>query len=77
LSQARSSKSFFQTLYFRVLVGIIAGVIVGRFFPNFGASLKPLGDGFLKLIRMLVAPVFFFTVVTGIPTSSATELPRL
>jgi aerobic C4-dicarboxylate transport protein len=66
LSEARSSKRFFQTLYFRVLVGIIAGVAVGRFFPNFGASLKPLGDGFLKLIRMLVAPVVFFTVVTGI-----------
>jgi aerobic C4-dicarboxylate transport protein len=47
-------------------VGIIAGVAVGRFFPNFGTSLKPLGDGFLKLIRMLVAPVVFFTVVTGI-----------
>jgi aerobic C4-dicarboxylate transport protein len=66
LSEARSSKSFLQTLYFRVLVGIVAGVIVGYFFPNFGASLKPLGDGFLKLIRMLVAPVVFFTVVTGI-----------
>jgi aerobic C4-dicarboxylate transport protein len=69
LSEARSSKSpksFLKTLYFRVLVGIIAGVVVGCFFPKFGGSLKPLGDGFLKLIRMLVAPVVFFTVVTGI-----------
>ena len=66
MSEPRSSKSFLQTLYFRVLVGIVAGVIIGRFFPSFGASLKPLGDGFLKLIRMLVAPVVFFTVVTGI-----------
>jgi aerobic C4-dicarboxylate transport protein len=49
-----------------VLVGIVAGVVVGRFFPSFGASLKPLGDGFLKLIRMLVAPVVFLTVVSGI-----------
>jgi aerobic C4-dicarboxylate transport protein len=66
LTQARSSKSFLQTLYFRVLIGIIAGVIVGRSFPNLGASLKPLGDGFLKLIRMVVTPVVFFTVVIGI-----------
>jgi aerobic C4-dicarboxylate transport protein len=66
LSEPRSAKSFLQTLYFRVLVGIVAGVVVGRFFPNFGASLKPLGDGFLKLIRMLVAPVVFLTVVSGI-----------
>ena len=66
LSEPRSSKRFFQTLYFRVLVGIVAGAVVGILFPNFGASLKPLGDGFLKLIRMLVAPVVFFTVVTGI-----------
>ena len=66
MSEPRRSKSFLQTLYFRVLVGIVAGVIIGRFFPSFGASLKPLGDGFLKLIRMLVAPVVFFTVVTGI-----------
>jgi aerobic C4-dicarboxylate transport protein len=49
-----------------VLVGIIAGVVVACLFPKFGASLKPLSDGFLKLIRMLVAPVVFFTVVTGI-----------
>lgn len=66
MSDPRSSKSFVRTLYFRVLVGIVAGVAVGYLFPNFGASLKPLGDGFLKLIRMLVAPIVFFTVVTGI-----------
>jgi aerobic C4-dicarboxylate transport protein len=66
LSEPRSAKNFFQTLYFRVLLGILAGVVVGRFFPSFGASLKPLGDGFLKLIRMLVAPVVFLTVVSGI-----------
>lgn len=66
MSEAPISKRFFQTLYFRVLVGIIAGVVIGRFFPHFGTALKPLGDGFLKLIRMLVAPIVFFTVVTGI-----------
>ena len=66
MSDVRRPKSFLQTLYFRVLVGIVAGVIVGRYFPGFGVALKPLGDGFLKLIRMLVAPVVFFTVVTGV-----------
>lgn len=66
MSADRRRNSFIRTLYFRVLVGIVAGVVVGIFFPHFGTSLKPLGDGFLKLIRMLVAPVIFFTVVTGI-----------
>ncbi len=66
MSQPSNSKGFVRTLYFRVLVGIVTGVAVGFLFPHFGASLKPLGDGFLKLIRMLVAPIVFFTVVTGI-----------
>ena len=66
MGDAGSPNGFFRTLYFRVMVGIVAGLFVGYLFPNFGASLKPLGDGFLKLIRMLVAPVIFFTVVTGI-----------
>jgi aerobic C4-dicarboxylate transport protein len=59
-------KPFVHTLYFRVIVGILAGVVVGFFFPHFGASLKPLADGFIKLIRMLIAPIIFFTVVAGI-----------
>ena len=59
-------KPFVRTLYFRVIVGIVAGVLTGVFFPHFGASLKPLADGFIKLIRMLIAPIIFFTVVAGI-----------
>ena len=61
-----AKKPFFYTLYFRVIVGIFAGVATGFFFPHFGASLKPLADGFIKLIRMLIAPIIFFTVVAGI-----------
>lgn len=61
-----AKKPFVHTLYFRVIVGILAGVAVGFFFPKFGASLKPLADGFIKLIRMLIAPIIFFTVVAGI-----------
>ena len=59
-------KPFVRTLYFRVIVGILLGVLTGVFFPHFGASLKPLADGFIKLIRMLIAPIIFFTVVAGI-----------
>lgn len=55
-----------RTLYFRVLLGIVAGVVVGIFFPHFGDRMKPLADGFIKLIRMLIAPIIFFTVVTGV-----------
>jgi aerobic C4-dicarboxylate transport protein len=66
LSEGGGKKSFLGTLYFRVLVGIVAGAAAGYFFPAFGAAMKPFGDGFLKLIRMLVAPIVFFTVVAGI-----------
>ena len=59
-------RPFIHTLYFRVIIGIVAGVATGFFFPHFGASLKPLADGFIKLIRMLIAPIIFFTVVAGI-----------
>jgi aerobic C4-dicarboxylate transport protein len=53
-------------MYFRVLVGIAAGVALGSFYPSVGERMKPLGDGFIKLIRMMIAPVIFLTVVTGI-----------
>jgi aerobic C4-dicarboxylate transport protein len=57
---------FWRTLYFQVLVGIALGVLVGWLWPGFGASLKPLGDGFIKLVKMIITPVIFLTVVTGI-----------
>lgn len=53
-------------LYFQVLVGIIAGIILGYFNPKLGIELKPLGDIFIKLIRMLLAPIIFASVVVGI-----------
>jgi len=61
-----SKQSFYKTLYFRVLVGIVAGVLAGFFFPNFAQSMKPFGDGFIKLIRMMIAPIIFLSVVVGI-----------
>lgn len=57
---------FYYSLYFQVIVAIIIGIILGNFFPDFGASLKPLGEAFIKLVKMIIAPVIFLTVVTGI-----------
>ncbi len=59
-------KPLFERLYFQVLVGITLGVIVGFFEPHWGESLKPLGDGFIKLIKMMIAPIIFVTLVHGI-----------
>jgi aerobic C4-dicarboxylate transport protein len=56
----------FRVLYVQVLLGVILGVLVGALWPQFGASLKPLGDAFIKLIKMAVAPVIFCTVAAGI-----------
>jgi aerobic C4-dicarboxylate transport protein len=53
-------------LYFQVLLGFLLGIAVGYGWPGFGESLKPLGDGFIKLIKMLLAPIIFGTVVVGI-----------
>ena len=49
-----------------VLLAILAGGVVGHFWPEFGESLKPLGDGFIKLVKMIIAPVIFLTIATGI-----------
>ncbi|MBS0552916.1 MAG: cation:dicarboxylase symporter family transporter, partial [Proteobacteria bacterium] len=59
-------KSLFRSLYFQVIVAIILGVLLGHFYPETGAAMKPLGDGFIKLIKMIIAPILFCTVVVGI-----------
>ena len=59
-------KRLLSSLYFQVIVAIALGVLVGGCYPAFGAKMQPLGDGFIKLIKMLIAPVIFCTVVTGI-----------
>jgi len=59
-------KKFYQSLYFRVVTAILIGVLLGHFYPETGAAMKPLGDGFVKLIKMVIAPIIFCTVVTGI-----------
>jgi aerobic C4-dicarboxylate transport protein len=55
-----------NTLYAQVLIGITIGVLLGLFAPDTGAAMRPLGDGFIKLVKMLIAPVIFTTVVVGI-----------
>jgi len=57
---------FYRSLYGQVLIATLFGVALGHFFPAAGASMKPLGDAFIKLVRMIVAPVVFCTVVVGI-----------
>ena len=59
-------QKFYKNLYFQVLVGIALGVLFGIIDPGRAAAMKPLGDGFIKLVRMLIAPIVFTTVVVGI-----------
>ena len=59
-------RPLYTSLFFQLLVGIVGGILVGWLFPSFGAQLQPLADGFIKLIKMLIAPIIFCTVVLGI-----------
>jgi aerobic C4-dicarboxylate transport protein len=61
-----AGKPFYRSLYFQVLVGLAVGVLLGQFWPGAGREMKPLGDGFINLIKMIIAPVIFCTVVVGI-----------
>jgi len=57
---------YLKVLYVQVIIAIVIGIIAGHFYPSFGVQLKPLGDGFIKLIKMMIAPIIFCTIVTGI-----------
>ncbi len=59
-------RNIHKGLYFQVIVAIILGVILGIYQPAFAESMKPLGDGFIKLVKMMIAPIIFATIVTGI-----------
>jgi aerobic C4-dicarboxylate transport protein len=61
-----AQKKFYQSLYLQVLTAIVIGVLLGFFYPQTGEAMKPLGDGFIKLIKMIIAPIIFCTVVVGI-----------
>ncbi|MDD0801747.1 dicarboxylate/amino acid:cation symporter [Acinetobacter johnsonii] len=62
----KKKQKFHQILYVQVIFAIILGILLGHFYPEFGESLKPLGDAFIKIVKMIIAPVIFLTVVTGI-----------
>src|SRR5215510_11936969 len=59
-------RPFFKGLYFQVLIAIVLGVLLGHFYPELGEQMKPLGDAFIKTIKMIIAPIIFCTVVHGI-----------
>ncbi|VVO26209.1 Aerobic C4-dicarboxylate transport protein [Pseudomonas fluorescens] len=61
-----SKSRWYSQLYVQVLIGIVIGAAIGHFEPQFGAKLQPFADGFIKLIKMLLAPIIFGTVVVGI-----------
>jgi aerobic C4-dicarboxylate transport protein len=61
-----AKKPLYQSLYFQVITAIIIGVLLGHFVPATGEAMKPFGDGFIKLIKMIIAPIIFCTVVVGI-----------
>ncbi|MDY6011021.1 MAG: dicarboxylate/amino acid:cation symporter [Duodenibacillus sp.] len=63
---AKNRTPIYKVLYFQVICAIISGVLLGYFCPDIGTQMKPFGDGFIKLIKMIIAPVIFCTVVTGI-----------
>ncbi len=61
-----AARPWYAQLYLQVLVAIVAGVLLGHFAPATGEALKPVGDAFIKLVKMVIAPVIFLTIVTGI-----------
>src|ERR1700751_4265034 len=63
---AKTHKPLYKSLYFQVICAIVIGVLIGHFYPETGTALKPLGDAFIKLIKMIIAPIIFCTVVIGI-----------
>lgn len=64
--QGHRTGPWYRHLYVQVLAAIVAGVLLGHFAPSTGEAMKPLGDAFIKLVKMIIAPVIFLTIVTGI-----------
>jgi aerobic C4-dicarboxylate transport protein len=70
-----SSRPWYRILYIQVIIAVLAGITVGCIAPEFGKSMEPLGTGFIKLIKMMIAPIIFCTVVHGI--ASVGDLGKL
>src|ERR1041384_660765 len=75
MNNAPARKPWYRILYVQVLIAVAFGILIGWRFPDTGAKLKPLGDGFIKLIKMVIAPIIFCTVVHGI--ASMSDLKKL
>jgi aerobic C4-dicarboxylate transport protein len=65
-----SRKPLYKSLFFQILVAVMAGILIGHLWPDIGAALRPLGDGFIQLIKMIIAPLIFLVIVTGIAAVS-------
>jgi len=74
-SPKKARSAWYRILYVQVLIAVGLGILVGHFYPDFGISLKPLGDAFIKLVKMLIAPIIFCTVVHGV--ASMGDLKKL
>src|SRR5580658_4574121 len=73
-----SRKPWYRILYIQVLVAVFLGIVVGYVNPGLGKSLKPLGDGFINLVKMIIAPIIFCTIVHGIASmADAKKLGRI
>src|SRR5580700_1164861 len=66
MKPARLKKPFYRDLFFQVIIAILAGVALGHFDSADAIAMKPLGDGFISLIKMMIAPIIFCTMVSGI-----------
>src|SRR5467141_2158309 len=66
MNAASQTRPWYRHLYLQVLIGVALGVLIGGFFPDTGKALKPLGDGFIKLVKMIIGPIIFCSVVHGI-----------
>jgi aerobic C4-dicarboxylate transport protein len=75
MNKAARRRPWFRVLYIQVLIAVFIGILIGWFFPETGKTLKPLGDGFIKLVKMIIAPIIFCTVAHGI--ASMTDMKRL
>jgi aerobic C4-dicarboxylate transport protein len=64
-NQEEAVLKFFNSLFGRVVIALVAGIVIGAVFPHFAQTLRPLGDGFLKLIKMVIGPIVFCVVVSG------------
>src|SRR3954447_10483200 len=73
--QTAERKPLYKFLFFQVVAALVLGIIIGAVWPNFAQALKPLGDGFIKLIKMIIGPIVFCVVVHGI--AGAGDLKRV